>query len=84
MSTEYEGDELRGKFLAALEMAVSAMNADATPDVKAFLSSVQNAYPRRVELAGGLSGEFLVMDLIGILSSLESRIGALERRDTLD
>jgi hypothetical protein len=83
VNVKYEGDELGSRFLAGLEMAISAMNEDTSPNVRAFLSTIRQTYPRRVELVGGLSGEFLVMDLIGILSSLESRISALERREGL-
>jgi len=83
VNAKYEGDdEMADRFLDALETAVSVMGED-TANVRAFLSTIRALYPRRVENYGGLSGEMLVMDLIGILSSLESRISALERREGL-
>lgn len=66
-----------GRFL---DTAVDSLSEEVTPSVRAFMSSIRARYAAlRERDEDGFTAEYLVSDLIGILSDFEVRLRDLER-----
>lgn len=76
--SESSSDEQFGRFLnTMLEM----LNDDVTPATRGFIRGIRTRYVGLHEQGReGLNAEYLVSDLVGILSHFEVRLRALEER----
>ncbi|MDQ0707973.1 hypothetical protein QFZ52_000625 [Arthrobacter woluwensis] len=79
MTVSSSSNDFDEQFSRALDLSIETMSENLTPSVKAFLSGIRernNALRSRGEK--GVTAEYLVVDLIGLLSDFESRLRKLE------
>ena len=69
------------RFERFLDAVVDQLSDEITPSVRALMKSIRARYKAlREQNQEGVTAEYLVTDLVGILSDFEVRIRRLERR----